>query len=82
MTGETTGPRIRTILSEDGIPSIALTIGDDDVRLIMSPDAGVEVALNLLSACYAARAEQALYQIGHKQSLSVEDLIKWMRTGK
>lgn len=79
------GPRIRTILNEDGVPSVVLSIGgEDDVKLIFSPDAGVEVALNLLSASYAARAEQALYVIGKKSTppLSVEDLIKWMRTGK
>lgn len=82
---ETPSPRIRTILSEDGVPSVAMSIGGEGgVNMVFSPDAGVEVALNLLSACYAARAEQALYVIAHQSTppLSVEDLIKWMRTGK
>jgi len=79
---ESSGNRIRTSLSPQGVPSVVHQIPVEDnepITLMYTPDAAVEVALSLLAAAYAARAEQALFTIGNQQSLSVEDLIKWMR---
>ena len=81
----TTGPLIRTVLNEQGIASIAYSFpveGENDLHFVYSLDAALEVGLSFINAVYAARAEQALFVIGKQKSLSVEDLIKWMRSGK
>jgi hypothetical protein len=80
-----TGTLIRTNLDDNGNPSVLFQITPADeppVRFAFTPDAAAEISLLLLAASYAARAEQALFVIGKQKSLSVEDLIRWMRTGK
>lgn len=72
-----TGPRIRSNLDPTGNPSVILEI--QDITLLLSPDAAVEVGLNLLSAAYAARGEQAVYIHAKKHNMNASELIKHLR---
>lgn len=71
------GPRIRSNLAPDGTPRVTLNI--QETTLVFSPDAAVEVALNMLSAAYAARAEHAVYVHAKQHNMNASELIKHLR---
>ena len=70
-------PLIKTLLTPDGEPHVQWTV--EDATFLFTPDAGVEFALNLLSACYAARTEHALYVYAKQHNLPATELITQIR---
>lgn len=74
----TTGrPTISTSITPDGTAHVIWQV--QDARFVFHPDAAVEVALNLLSAAYAARGEQAVYIHAKKHNMNASELIKHLR---
>lgn len=55
-----------------GVSLVKLRIGSTEINLI--PDAAAQIALELLSASYKARAMQGLYEYAKKKGLSMKDL--------
>lgn len=77
--------QVRTVLSDQGVPSVTLSIstpGNQPVHIAMLPDAAVEIGLNLISASYAARGEQAAFIYAKNHSLNTEELLRALRNGK
>lgn len=72
---------IRTVLTPTGDAYVALTLAanDGDARIALQIDACAELALNLLSASYAARIEQTLFKYAQDHSLDLDDLISKLR---
>lgn len=77
---QTTPIGIRTLLQENGEAKVVFTL-PDNVTLLLDPDAGVEMALNLLSACYAARGERALWLYTQDHKIDIKDVIRIERHG-
>lgn len=77
--------QVRTVLSDQGVPSVTLSIstpGNQPVHIAMLPDASVEIGLNLISASYAARSEHAAYVYSKKHSLDTAELLRVLRNGQ
>lgn len=55
-----------------GVSLVKLRIGSTEINLI--PDAAAQIALELLSASYKARALADLYEYAKKKGLSMKDL--------
>lgn len=55
-----------------GVSLVKLRIGSTEINLI--PDAAAQIALELLSASYKARAMADLYKYAKEKGLSMKDL--------
>lgn len=74
----TTGQvKIRTVLSDDGTPSVGLHMYN--VEAFLTPDAALTIALSLLSAAYASRGEQAAFKYAIDNNIDPTILIKYIR---
>lgn len=71
----TTG--IKTNLTPQGEARVELHLAD--ATYLISPDAAVELALNLLSAAYAARGEHAAYVYAKQHNMNASEFIKMLR---
>lgn len=74
---EPLGVLIKTNLSNEGVPTVLLQIAD--VKLALTPEAMMNIALHGISASYAARAEQALFKYAMDNCLDPQQLIKLVR---
>lgn len=72
--------RVRAVLEPNGQALVQLQVGD--VLLNLSPDAAATMSLNLLTACYQARAERAAWMYAKQANLNPSELIKLMRNGQ
>lgn len=77
-------PTLRTVLDKTtGSAYVLFSIGDPEspnsIRMQIEPKAGCELALNLLSACYAAIGEQAAFEYATQNRLVPSELINLMR---
>lgn len=74
----TDAPIIRTTIDPNGESRVLFSIGNE-VRLVFTPDTAVTIALNLLSAAYAARGEQAAFKYAVDNHIDPAILIKYVR---
>lgn len=76
-------PTIRTVLSDTGIPQVLFQLGTpkEPIRMVFDPDSAVQLALNMLSAAYAARAEAALFQEAKSMGITPINALRAMRGG-
>lgn len=71
------GVHIQTILSDDGEARILFEF--NEVSIQFTQDACADIALHLLAAVHASRAEQALYKYAMEHSIDPQQLVKFMR---
>lgn len=75
-TGDKTAPVAFSLTTgldyNTGISLVKLRIGSAEINLI--PDASAQIALELLSASYKARAMADLYRYAKEHNLSMKDL--------
>lgn len=70
---------IQTVIDAAGNSRVLFQF--QEVKLQLTSDAAVQIGLNLLSAGYAARGEQALYTYCQQHALNLDEIIKLVRVG-